>query len=547
MSAPIRRAQLDADIPLGATKDPCRLATTADDSLSGLAARDGVTPVANDRVLVKNQSTGSQNGIYLAAAGAWQRAPDFATDDDLDSGSLFPVSEGTANADTCWQLTTNAPLILDTTGLTFGIATRATIDPGAHGTRHDPDGADEITTAAPPAASVSAAAAGIGTATSVLRSDAALQLDVSGTRDDLTVGQAGSDGAGDGAALKTHAHAVPAATAIEITDSTNNEGSGGNFVHANHSHAHGNRGGAALHAAATGAVNGFLSAADKTKLDSIVDPRFRDFKESVQLKAQGDIATLSGEQTLDGVLTSASRVALFNQTTTTEDGLYLTAAGAWTREPDFQSGDGVAGAFFAVREGTVDGDRTWLVTNDVGSDVVGTDDLSVVVIGNGSPRGAGAGMVLNVNDLDVVANADGSLVVNADDMQVGVLATDAQHGVRGGGTQHADVVAAGADGFMTGADKTRLDGIETGATAEIFNQESVTTETITNSDTALTDTLNATPKANASLLLFLNGIQQRQGAGFDYSISGTTITWLASTGTAVNMKTSDTLIAYYVS
>ena len=78
MAAPIRRAQLDPDVPLGATKDPCRLATTANDTLSGLAARDGVTPVANDRVLVKNQSTASANGIYVAAAGAWTRAIDFA-------------------------------------------------------------------------------------------------------------------------------------------------------------------------------------------------------------------------------------------------------------------------------------------------------------------------------------------------------------------------------------------------------------------------------------------------------------------------------------
>jgi microcystin-dependent protein len=65
--------------------------------------------------------------------------------------------------------------------------------------------------------------------------------------------------------------------------------------------------------------------------------------------------------------------------------------------------------------------------------------------------------------LNVVANADGSIVVAADSIQVGVLATDAQHGTRGGGTLHAVVVAAGAAGFMSGADKTKLDGIATGA------------------------------------------------------------------------------------
>lgn len=57
---------------------------------------------------------------------------------------------------------------------------------------------------------------------------------------------------------------------------------------------------------------------------------------------------------------------------------------------------------------------------------------------------------------DVVANVDGSIVVNANDIQVGVLASDAQHGARGGGTQHA--VATGAvAGFMSATDKTKLD------------------------------------------------------------------------------------------
>lgn len=82
---------------------------------------------------------------------------------------------------------------------------------------------------------------------------------------------------------------------------------------------------------------------------------------------------------------------------------------------------------------------------------------------------AGAGLVgggdLSADrTIDAAANADGSIVVNANDIQVGVLATDAQHGVRGGGTQHALVVPSGAAGFISGADKTKLDGIATGAT-----------------------------------------------------------------------------------
>jgi hypothetical protein len=76
---------------------------------------------------------------------------------------------------------------------------------------------------------------------------------------------------------------------------------------------------------------------------------------------------------------------------------------------------------------------------------------------------AGAGLTgggdLSANrTFDVGANPDGSIAVNADDIQVGVLATDAQHGLRGGGTQHTLAIANGAAGFLSGADKAKIDG-----------------------------------------------------------------------------------------
>jgi hypothetical protein len=266
------------------------------------------------------------------------------------------------------------------------------------------------------------------------------------------------------------------------------------------------------------------------------------------LKSTGDIATLSGNQTVDGVLTApGERVLLANQGTPTEDGIYVTGT-PWTRAADFASGSGQAGAVIPVEEGVANGDTLWLITNDAGSDVVGTDDLVALQIGAGTPRGAGDGLILNGNDLDVVANADGSIVANADDIQVGVLASDAQHGVRGGGTQHALAIPAGANGFLSGGDKTKLDGVTAGAQPnDTPTQEAVTTQVVTGADTALTDTLNSTPVSSASVSLSLNGVVQEQGAGKDYTISGATITWLASTGTAVDMDTSDVLTATYLS
>lgn len=83
--------------------------------------------------------------------------------------------------------------------------------------------------------------------------------------------------------------------------------------------------------------------------------------------------------------------------------------------------------------------------------------------------------------------------------------------------------------------------------AGTLRQELVTTEIITNSDTVLTDTLNFTPISALGVKLFLNGALQTQGAGADYTLSSTAITWLASSGTAADMDTSDILIATYES
>lgn len=405
-------------------------------------------------------------------------------------------------------------------------------------------------TAAPAASSVSAGAPAEGAASTFLRSDASIQADVSGALDSIAAGQASNDGTGNGLALKTHSHAAPVGTAVEITDSTNSTGAAGTFSDSGHQHAHGNRGGGTLHANATGAVDGFMSATDKAKLDALVDPLILSPKDSVRLLSLTNITPLSGATAVDGSATVVGdRVALFGQTTSTEDGIYIVQAGAWVRADDFEAATGQAGAVFAVEEGGANGDTFWQVTNDSGSDVVGTDDLGIAQIGAGSPRGAGAGLVLNVNDLDVVANGDGSIVVNANDIQVGVI-TEAQHGNQpiNDGLQHA--VATGAlNGYMSAGDKTKLDGITAGAEPNaIDRQEAVTTELITNSDTVLADVLNNIPLDSAlSLSLYLNGVHQKQGAGLDYTVNPTTgaITWLASSGTAVNMQTNDDLWATY--
>ncbi|QGH73464.1 MAG: tail fiber protein [Siphoviridae sp. ctvD11] len=100
-------------------KKPCRVATTANITLSGTQTIDGVAVVANDRVLVKDQTTGSENGIYKVASGAWSRAEDCNTNDEVIAGISVVVTEGTVNADGLFILSTNDTIVLGTTALTF--------------------------------------------------------------------------------------------------------------------------------------------------------------------------------------------------------------------------------------------------------------------------------------------------------------------------------------------------------------------------------------------------------------------------------------------
>lgn len=100
-------------------KDSVRVATTTNITLTGTQTIDGVSVIAGDRVLVKDQDTGSQNGIYVVAAGAWSRATDADVDTEVTAGMFTFVTEGTANGDTGWVLTTNDTITLNTTALTF--------------------------------------------------------------------------------------------------------------------------------------------------------------------------------------------------------------------------------------------------------------------------------------------------------------------------------------------------------------------------------------------------------------------------------------------
>lgn len=122
---------VQAMIAAGAANDykaSVRAATTANiTTLAGGAPNtlDGVTLVANDRILVKDQATASQNGLYYVATlgtganGTWTRATDADQAGELTSGAIVAVEEGTTNADSQWMLTTDGTITIGTTSLAF--------------------------------------------------------------------------------------------------------------------------------------------------------------------------------------------------------------------------------------------------------------------------------------------------------------------------------------------------------------------------------------------------------------------------------------------
>jgi len=101
-----------------------RAATTVNGTLATAFANsqviDGVTLATGNRILLKNQTTGAANGIYTVnASGAPTRATDADTSAEVTSGMSTLVQEGTTNGNTQWALSTNNPITLGTTALTF--------------------------------------------------------------------------------------------------------------------------------------------------------------------------------------------------------------------------------------------------------------------------------------------------------------------------------------------------------------------------------------------------------------------------------------------
>lgn len=99
-------------------KQHVRAMADANIVLSGTQTIDSVALIAGDRVLVQNQTTASDNGIYVVAAGAWARSSDASTPSELVAASVY-VDEGTVYKGTAWVQTAPSPITIGTTAITF--------------------------------------------------------------------------------------------------------------------------------------------------------------------------------------------------------------------------------------------------------------------------------------------------------------------------------------------------------------------------------------------------------------------------------------------
>lgn len=105
-----------------AWKAPVRVATTGSNinlQSIGLGTIDGVALNQGDRVLVKDQTDATTNGIYNAQSSVWTRAIDMQNNSQLTQGVMVLVTQGTANAFTMWVMTSLGPVILGTTALVW--------------------------------------------------------------------------------------------------------------------------------------------------------------------------------------------------------------------------------------------------------------------------------------------------------------------------------------------------------------------------------------------------------------------------------------------
>ena len=144
-------------------------------------------------------------------------------------------------------------------------------------------------------------------------------------------------------------------------------------------------------------------SAVKSYVDNAITGVF--WKPAADVATTGNI-TLSGEQTIDGVLTSASRVLVKAQTTASQNGLYLSGAGAWTRVAEADTGFEIWGATVMVKRGTVGANTQWTNTNTA-QPTLGSTSITFAQISGAGTYSATGGVILTGNQFSADMGTSG--------------------------------------------------------------------------------------------------------------------------------------------
>jgi len=157
-------------------------------------------------------------------------------------------------------------------------------------------------------------------------------------------------------------------------------------------------------------------AATKNYVDSVaqgLDP-----KGSVIAASTANIASLSGAMTVDGIaLVAGDRVLIKDQTTDSQNGIYVVSASSWARALDGDSWDELTSAYVFVEKGSTNADNGFLCTIDAGG-TLGTTTVTFVQFSGAGQITAGAGLTKTGNQLDVGTASSSRIVVNADSLDL---------------------------------------------------------------------------------------------------------------------------------
>lgn len=115
----VNKKELQQTINSVGLKLAAKVATTTNTPLSGLYTIDGISINSGDRILVKNQTSAKDNGLYVASSGNWKRVLDSDESSEMVSGMSVYVEYGTINGGKQFILKTPNPISLGNTGLEF--------------------------------------------------------------------------------------------------------------------------------------------------------------------------------------------------------------------------------------------------------------------------------------------------------------------------------------------------------------------------------------------------------------------------------------------